>query len=80
MGVENYMPKLKDQKIRFTVTVASGCINFMVLQFVCIDRCHPECEEEQAKRKQVIKQGEKAVSPCSWIWICLAEPPVLLIS
>lgn len=56
------MPKLKDQKIRFTVTVASGSINFMVLQFVSIDRCYPECEKEQAKRKQVIKQGEKAVS------------------
>lgn len=51
----------------FTVTVASGSINFIALQFVCVDGCYPklypECEEGQAKRKQVIKQDAKAVSP-----------------
>lgn len=61
------MTNLKDQKMWFTVTVASGSINFIVLQFFCVDGCYPklypECEEGQAKRKQVIKQDAKAVSP-----------------
>lgn len=38
------------------------------------------CDEDWKKRKQVSEEGEKAVNPWTWAWICPAEPPASLIS
>lgn len=44
--------KLKDQKIRLAATRVSGSINFIMLQFICTDRCYPQLGVMRIGRKE----------------------------
>lgn len=58
-----------DQKIRLAATRVSGSINFILLQFICTDRCYPLLDMRRAggRESRSMKRMKRQLIHGAWL-------------